>query len=272
MDTRKDTGPPIPEDDLHALVDGRLAPEAAAALRERLDADPQAQATVQAWQAQRDALRDLYATADDTALPASLLAAAERAQRARDQASQWWRLGGMAASVLLAFGMGWVANTQWNVRSGQDTAARIEPARHFAREAAVAYAVFQPEVRHPVEVTAAQQEHLVQWLSKRLGRPLKIPALSAQGYELMGGRLLSGDEGARAQFMYQNSAGQRLTLYLGALKPAAGSAAKETAFRFLDDGPVPGFYWVDQGFGYALTAQLPRPALQELATVVYRQL
>ena len=108
MDTRKDTGPPIPEDGLHALVDGRLAPEAAAALRERLDADPQAQATVQAWQAQRDALSALYATADDTALPASLVAAAERAQHARDQASQWWRLGGMAASVLLAFGMGWV--------------------------------------------------------------------------------------------------------------------------------------------------------------------
>ena len=58
------------------------------------------------------------------------------------------------------------------------------PARHFAQQAAVAHAVFQPEVRHPVEVTAAQQEHLVQWLSKRLGRPLKVPVLSAQGYEL----------------------------------------------------------------------------------------
>jgi anti-sigma factor RsiW len=272
MDTRKDTGLPIPEDDLHALVDGRLAPGAAAALRERLSADPQAQATVEAWQAQRDALRSLYAMTTDRPLPASLVAAAERAQRSRDQGSQWWRWGGMAASVLLAFGMGWLANTQWHGRAGEMAGTRLEPARHFAQEAAVAYAVFQPEVRHPVEVTAAQQEHLVQWLSKRLGRPLKIPLLAAQGYELMGGRLLPGDDGARAQFMYQNSAGQRLTLYLGALKPGAGSATQETAFRFLDDGPVPGFYWVDQGFGYALTAPLPRPALQELAAVVYRQL
>lgn len=272
MDTRKDSGATIPEDDLHALVDGRLAPEAAAALRERLGQDPEAQATVDAWRAQREALKSRYVTADESPMPASLLAAAERAQRARDHASQWWRWGGMAASVLLAFGMGWIANTQWRVRLGELAGARPEPARHFAQEAAVAYAVFQPEVRHPVEVTAAQQEHLVQWLSKRLGRPLKIPVLSAQGYELMGGRLLSGDAGPRAQFMYQNGAGQRLTLYLGALKPGAGSAAKETAFRFLNDGPVPGFYWVDQGFGYALTASLPRPALQELATVVYRQL
>ena len=57
MDTRKDAQAPITEDELHALVDGRLPPDAAAALRERLVADPQAQATVDAWQAQRAALR-----------------------------------------------------------------------------------------------------------------------------------------------------------------------------------------------------------------------
>src|SRR5512140_893389 len=119
MDTRKDTGSPISEDDLHALVDSRLSPQAAAALRERLSVDPQAQATVEAWQAQRAALRSLYRVTDDRPLPASLVAAAERAQRSRDQASQWWRWGGMAASVLLAFGMGWVANTQWRVRPGE---------------------------------------------------------------------------------------------------------------------------------------------------------
>ncbi len=59
------------------------------------------------------------------------------------------------------------------------------------------------------------------WLSKRLDRPLKVPALGAQGYELVGGRLLPGDTGARAQFIYQNGAGQRITLYLGALAPSS---------------------------------------------------
>jgi anti-sigma factor RsiW len=46
-----------------------------------------------------------------------------------------------------------------------------------------------PAVRHPVEVAAAQQEHLGQWLSKHLGRPLKAPDFSTQGYELVGERL-----------------------------------------------------------------------------------
>lgn len=68
--------------------------------------------------------------------------------------------------------------------------------------------------------------------------------------------------------MYQDSAGQRITLYLGALP----SATSETGFQFADDGPVPGFYWTDAGFGYALSGQLSRAQLLELATAVYPQL
>ncbi len=131
----------------------------------------------------------------------------------------------------------------------------------------MAHAVYQPEQRHPVEVTAAQQEHLVQWLSRRLERPLTVPHLQDQGYELVGGRLLPGGSGARAQFMYQNAAGQRITLYLGALEQAQAEA-----FHFYGDGAVSSFYWVDRGFGYALSGALPRPALQALATAVYQQL
>ena len=141
--------------------------------------------------------------------------------------------------------------------------------QRFAQQAAVAHAVYQPEQRHPVEVAAAQQEHLVQWLSKRLGRPLTLPVLTAQGFELVGGRLLPGETGARAQFMYQNGAGQRITLYLGALD---GADQGETAFRLHADGPVPAFYWLDQGFGYALSGPLSREALLALATAVHQQL
>ena len=125
-----------------------------------------------------------------------------------------------------------------------------------------------------MEVGAGDQEHLVQWLSRRTGKALKVPRLDAQGYELVGGRLLPGDQGARAQFMFQNAQGVRVTLYLGALFPTTEltEAGGETAFRFAQEGPVPGFYWVDQGFGYALSGPLSRDALMALAEAVYRQL
>jgi len=261
----------IPEDQLHALVDGRLAPELAAQLQTRVDADLEAAATVAAWHSQREALRQLHRGVLDEALPAGLTSAARQANDLRRRGSQWQRWGGLAASVTLAFALGWLAHGQWP--SSTATLAAQGTAARFAQQAAVAHVVYMPEVRHPVEVTAAQQDHLVQWLSKRLGRPLKVPQLGAQGYELVGGRLLPGDEGARAQFMFQNASGDRVTLYIGAVKDVGAVAdSRETAFRFIDEGPVSGFYWVDQGFGYALSGKLPRQALMDLATAVYRQL
>jgi anti-sigma factor RsiW len=256
----------INEQDLHSLVDGRLSADEAAQLRGRLAADPQAQATANAWVSQRDALRRAFAMPDRESTPATLLAAAERAQQLRDATSQWTLWAGMAASVLVAFGLGWITNIEYGSRFGPSAATQ------FARQAAVAYVVYQPEVKHPVEVTAAQQEHLVQWLSKRLGHKLKVPDLHAQGFELLGGRLLPGDTGARAQFMYQDAGGKRLTLYLGAVGDGSKMDTKETAFRFFEEGGVPAFYWVDQGFGCALSGPLPRGTLLELARIAYEQL
>lgn len=253
---------------LHAFVDGRLDAAARAAVQARLDADPQAAAQVRAWSEQRDALRTLHADLLAAPVPPSLLAAAGQLDRHSARTAQWQRWGGMAASLLIAFAVGWSGHAQWHARS--DAYARA-PAKAFAHDAVIAHAVYSPEVRHPVEVDARQQDHLVQWLSKRLNRPLKVPDLTQQGYSLVGGRLLPGEDGARAQFMYQNGAGQRLTLYLGTLE-GNKAAAGETSFRFMQDGPVHGFYWVDQGFGYALSGELPRPALQEIATAVYRQI
>lgn len=260
---------------LHGFVDGRLAPAERAEVQARLDADPETARTVRAWQDQKAALQALYTDVLDEPVPASLLHAAEQLHHRSSRVTRWARWGGMAAALLLAFGLGWGGSLQW--QSWQDGmgfgVARARGAAEFARQAQVAFAVYSPEVRHPVEVDAAQQQHLVQWLSKRLNRPLKVPNLGEQGYELVGGRLLPGDQGARAQFMYQNPRGDRITLYVGALDPKAGGATTgETAFRFTTDGGVNSFYWVDQGFGYALSGKAPRAGMLVLAESVYKQL
>ncbi|CAN5739077.1 anti-sigma factor [soil metagenome] len=264
----------VTDDELHSLLDGRLDAAARDTLQARVDADPQAASTLAAWRSQQLALRALHSQVLDEPVPPALSQAAIQTAAALQQVSQWWRWGGMAAGLVLAFGVGWLSRGQMPSGAGASaTIAGTQPAREFARQASVAHAVFSPEVRHPVEVAAAQQEHLVQWLSKRLGRPLKVPSLTAHGYDLVGGRLLPGDAGARAQFMFQNSSGERVTLYVGAVNAKAGdAAAKETAFSFSADGPVPGFYWVDQGFGYALAGKMSREALVKLADAVYKQL
>ncbi|WP_076997206.1 anti-sigma factor [Variovorax sp. KK3] len=229
------------------------------------------------WRAQRDALRRLHRDVLDEPVPPSLVAAAEQVAARQSLHVAWLRWGGIAASLLLAFGIGWLGHLGWSAQQSAAMLASAPAAREFVHAAAVAHAVYAPEKRHPVEVAATEQQHLVQWLSRRLDRPLKVPDLSAQGYVLVGGRLLPGSEGARAQFMFENSDGQRLTLYIGSLdrnaqKPASARQADETAFRYSAEGPVPSFYWIDQGLGYALTGPLSREALLGLADAVYRQL
>lgn len=138
----------------------------------------------------------------------------------------------------------------------------------LAARAARAHVVFAAEVRHPVEVEAKEQDHLVKWLSKRLGHPLKAPVLSGDGYELLGGRLLSGPDGPVAQFMYQESGGKRLTLYVS----RRNRAEQITAFRFAREGPVSVFYWIDRDCGYALSGDIDKTTLARIANTVYKQL
>lgn len=268
---------PLTDDELHALADGQGALDELAALRLRLADDPDAQARLAQWQHQRDRLHRLHTQVLSEAVPTALSQAAQAGNIMRTTGHPGWRYGGMAAGVVLAFGAGWLANTSWqDMRAHESTVpgmARAQPEREFVHQAVLAHAVYAPEIRHPVEVSAQEQTHLVQWLSKRLDKPLKVPDLTSQGFNLVGGRLLPGEAGARAQFMFQDAAGQRVTLYLGAMdKAAAGTSSKETGFRFEAQATIPSFYWVDQGFGYALAGQLPRASLMQLAQEIYRQL
>ena len=260
---------PISEAQLHAFVDGRLDDMQRQAVERAVEEDPALRDTVDAWRSQRVALRGLHRDLLDESLPPFLANAARQADEFQRQTTRRWQYMAMAASVFVAFTAGWIGHGAWR---GGDAA----PAVQFARQAVVAHVVYAPEVRHPVEVTAAQQDHLVQWLSKRLGQPLKVPVLQPQGFDLVGGRLLPGADGARAQFMFQNTQGERLTLYIGAIKhPARGDGAEspgETAFRLTQDGNVSSFYWMDQGVGYALSGPLPRNAMLDMAHSVYRQL
>jgi anti-sigma factor RsiW len=106
-------------------------------------------------------------------------------------------------------------------------------------------------------------------LSKRLGAPLRAPKLETVGYSLVGGRLLPGENGPVAQFMYQCNAGTRVTLYV---RTEVQNNA-ETAFRYAKEGNVRVFYWVDRKLGYALsTSDLSKDDLLKVSHAVYQQL
>jgi anti-sigma factor RsiW len=136
------------------------------------------------------------------------------------------------------------------------------------RLAAIAHVVYSPDIRRPVEVGAEHEDQLVAWLSKRLGTAVRPPKLGVMGYELIGGRLLPGNSGPVAQFMYHDSTGQRLTLYVTPEK----SSDNDSAFRYAQEGPVNVYYWIDGHFGYAISAGIAKAELARVASSVYEQL
>jgi anti-sigma factor RsiW len=247
---------PISEDDLHAYADGQLDPARLRQVETWLAGHPETRAQVEEWRAQAVSLHRAYDRVLDEPVPARLIPAANSAR--------WLDAQKLAAVAWLLFGaaIGFFLRGETARDAGADVALSSLP-----RQAAVAHAVFVPEVRHPVEVGADQEAHLVAWLSKRLGAPLKPPQLEEAGYRLVGGRLLPGDGGGVAQFMYENAARDRLTLYVRPAAPRQG----ETAFRYARENDVDVFYWTDSRFGYALSGNTGREDMLRLATLVYRQ-
>ncbi len=145
-----------------------------------------------AWQAQRRALRALF---DETPPPAL--------QRRASRRAAWCGRPPMAAAaaVLLVLAAG---GAGWGLRGAHDAPLMAAVARApdcFAARAAMAHAVYVPEVKRPVEVDGAHEDQLVTWLSKRMGAPMRAPHLQGLGYALEGGRLPSGERGPVAQFM-----------------------------------------------------------------------
>jgi anti-sigma factor RsiW len=135
----------------------------------------------------------------------------------------------------------------------------------FAQRANVAYEVYAPERLHPVEVPAAQERGLTDWLSARLERPLSAPSLEEHGYSLIGGRLLPGEAGPAAQFMYENQNHERLSFY------QAGIGSNEPELQLFLDGSSRTFYWVSKGTGYALSGPVTEGMLRNIAIEVCRE-
>ncbi len=248
----------VSEMELHAYADGQLEPARRAAVEAYLAAHPEAAALVRQWGAQTQALHREFDGVLNEAIPQRLVQALH---------ARAWPQGLAAAVAWLACGLaaGWFAHGMLPASGGE---AAASAATRFAHEALLAHVTYAAEQRHPVEVPAQQEAHLVAWLSKRLQMPIHAPDLNAQGFALLGGRLLPADGMPLAQLMYEAADGQRLTL---TIKNAAHES-KNTGFQIMEQNGNSAFYWIDRDYGYALSGSIGKARLLEIANAVERQL
>ncbi len=242
----------VSEQDLHRYVDGELSDSRAKLVAERIAEDESLAKQVAAYREINRKLAEVYASAQTGPVPARLLLAISNRR-----GFSAWRIAATFAWLLLGGVIGYTLQGQ---------VQQQDYIRPLPVEAAFAHTVYVPEIRHPVEVNASEQDHLNAWLSKRLNRPIAAPDLRAAGYALIGGRLLPDGHRPAAQFMYEDSAGKRVTLYLRhALK------TRETAFLHAENDGLGVVYWIDNGLAYALTASADKALLTRTAEIVYRE-
>ncbi len=250
----------ISEEDLLAYVDAQLEEDDMVRVESWLANHPEDAAKIHAYRLQNLQLQHHFPLENFQKIPDRLLETLDLPkQKTNRHARNWYSMAASIAFIFLGTLGGWFLHDVQKQPSLMQSAS-------FVEQAIGAHTVFVSEVRHPVEVASDQQTHLVSWLSNRLGTHLSLPDLAQAGFSLVGGRLLSEVATPAAQFMYENTAGQRLTLYV------RSAHQEDTSFRIMQKNGNTAFYWIDKQFAYAVTGPLEKAQLLKIAHVMYQDL
>ncbi|MGH9839194.1 MAG: anti-sigma factor family protein [Blastocatellia bacterium] len=248
--------PPVSNDDVHAYVDGQLPSELREHVERYLASHPELAADVAEWTLLNEQIKALVADTD--APPVRV----ESVSKRRTWLTPAWATAAGFALFLLGAASGGVASL--NFLSSEATKNQVAT---LSASSQTNFLVYASDIRHPIEVGAEQKEHMLSWLSKRLGEKVVAPDITDEGFTLIGGRLVAYAEKPAALIMYENPKGERLTLMIG-----HNENNRDTGFRFSDQGNIQTLYWIDGPLGYALSASIGRDRLQSVAHSLNRQL
>jgi anti-sigma factor RsiW len=239
----------VTEDEIQAYADGVLPTERRAAVEAWLAVRPEEAKSVEIYRQARERLRAAYDPVLSEPLPPRFA-----------RVPRWPSF--KAAAGLLVSGLVFGIVAGWQIPPAHTGAQMVH-------RAALVHTIYAGEVRHPVEVRAEEQAHLVAWLSKRLGMKVTAPNLEAAGLSLVGGRLLPDESGPAAALMYETRDGRRATLYWA---PDAIHEGK-VKLRSRREGNVAVFYWIDDECGYAVASvDLSHDELKRIAVMAHDQL
>jgi anti-sigma factor RsiW len=231
----KNLSPPSDEE-LHAYVDGELSRDRQQQVEAFLESDPESYERVRQWRRAAQMLRmDLFHAVTENPDPLLDLTRVKTNVRERSRA-RILALAVLASVFVSATSGGWL------LRGYQGAPVPMA-------DAVEAYRVFASDANRPVELGAAESVKLQRWLSKRLGRSVTFPDLHEDGFDLLGGRLLSTPEGPAALVFYQDQEGERVSLYVRSSEhfPPGTKGTRQ-------DGNLLARYWYENGYGFAVVS------------------
>jgi len=247
--------------DIHLALDGELSADDRADFEHWLDAHPDMRALSTRFERDRATLAAGLAPILEEPVPARLTTTAQGEAKPRRSWNALFR-SAAAAAVLLAIGG---AGGYFVAVEGWMTAA--EAGDQFAENAISAYVTYPPDQAHAVEVGSGDKYYLDSWLSKRIGMKLVAPDLAAEGFTLLGGRILPAGHDIAALLVYKDTASNQLSIYV----TGVGQTKTKGTYTAEEGGPT-AIYWLDLRYGCAIVGSLPPERLAAVARSAWKQM
>lgn len=250
---------PFSERDIHMALDGELPAEEWKEFEVWLENNPEMKARHDRLSTDMTRLREAVCGVLDEPVPERLSVLVRSGPRDAVLRRWNWRAAAAAAAIFVAGGVG-----GYLAAAGLPFGER--PEERLAEQAIGAYDTYPADLPHTVEVDGEDRGYLDGWLSKRTGLKVVAPDLSAQGFELLGGRILPGEQAPAALLVYKDKDGNQLSIYM---TPQPGEKIRG---KYGEDGGPSAIYWLDRGFGCAIVSRLPNDRMTEVARNAWRQL
>ncbi len=244
---------PIQEEELHAFVDGRLDPPRHAEVARLAEQDPALRARLDDWRRAATLLRESFAFKAREPVPPQLNLGRLIETRVSSRSAQWRVAAGFLIALSLGAAGGWISRGY----HGRDDMEWL------TMQATSAHRVFVSDTTHPAQEGPDAQASLVSWMADRLGRRVDVPDLTRFGYRFIGGHVLAAVGGPAAMLMYDDSAGNRVTVYVQPM------ATDDTLpMRSVTRNAVAGFAWINKQIGYGVMSNSADQSLHALANKV----
>ncbi len=248
----------LSESDLHAYIDGELDADTLLAIEHWLAENPADAAKVHAFKLQKIQMHQRYDEGLEAALPDGVLDLLEN-KPLSSWVPGWKKMAAGLALFIIGGATGWgyfILDPMKHEAGGQ-----------FVRQALNAHIVYAHDTARPIEISAMYRKDMVSWLSERLGHKLMIPNIAGAGFKLMGGRQVTDQSSPAALLMYEDKRSRRVTLYV-----RSGATFSDTKFRFIAEHGMVAFYWTNGPLSYALSGEMPRGDLLDLANMVFKDI
>ncbi|MFO7759523.1 MAG: hypothetical protein R6V26_13795 [Roseovarius sp.] len=260
--TKPTESDPALDPELHAYVDGKLSPERAAAIEARLAGDPARRAAVAAWMRDRDLIRDAASEEHPTDLRTELLARElgrrVRARQIRTGLKQP-ALKHIAASVLI-FAAGWGGHALYMF----DNSASGPAEPRYVVQATVLGTSLADRGVQEFDVSDARWQASLDWVSEQMQRKIESPKFEQLGLQVVGGRLVDGENGPLAQFTYQTEDDEKIIV---SMTPHPDSEPSYPyAVRSVYGQPVA--YWTNDGMDFSISGEADLQRLSTLASAL----